>query len=519
MNATMIITLCLIICFFALMICIGVRSRKHAKDVNGFVLGSRSVGPWLSAFAFGTSYFSAVIFVGYAGQFGWNFGVASTWIGLGNAFIGSLLAWSVLGRRTRIMTQHLESKTMPDFFGARFNSRKLKVAASFITFIFLIPYTASLYNGLSRLFSMAFNGVDYSICVIIMAVLTGVYVLIGGYMATATNDFIQGLIMLVGIVAVIAAVLNDNGGLMEAFKGLATGSNGGWEYASFLGPNPIFLLFVVILTSLGTWGLPQMVGKFYAIKNEDSIKKGTVISTLFAIVVAGGCYFLGGFGRLYNVDVQAEGYDAVIPTMLSTLSPIIIAIIIVLVLSASMSTLSSLVLTSGSTITLDFIEPLKKNGLTEKKKMLIMRIFIVIFIVISAVIAIVQANNKILFIAQMMGVSWGALAGAFLAPFLYGLYWKKTTKAAVVCSFIWGVGLEVVQLLISLGTFSVEGVPVLSFVFTNSLYSGVIAMVGGLIIVPIVSLLTKKTTPLNVDDMFKCYYTKKTVDVTDSLGE
>lgn len=518
----MIISTVLIVVFFALMIFIGINTRKHATDVNGFVLGSRSVGPWLSAFAFGTSYFSAVIFVGYAGQFGWNFGLASTWIGLGNAFIGSLLAWVILGRRTRVMTQHLSSKTMPDFFGARFKSNKLKVAASFITFVFLIPYTASLYNGLSRLFSMAYNSVDYSVCVIVMAVLTGIYVLIGGYMAAAVNDFIQGLIMLFGITLVIGSVLNNNGGLLEAMKSLSqVEGDAGWAgaYSSFLGPNPTFLLFVVLLTSLGTWGLPQMVGKFYAIKNEDSIKKGTVISTFFAIIVAGGCYFLGGFGRLYDIDVKTEGFDAVIPAMLATLSPFVIGIVVMLVLSASMSTLSSLVLTSGSTITLDFIEPLSGKKMEEKKKMLIMRIFIVIFIVISAVIAIFQAKSKNMFIAQMMGVSWGALAGAFLAPFLYGLYWKKTTKAAVAVSFVYGVGLEIIQLLVSLKVLDVSGIPFVSFVFTNSLYSGVFAMVGGLVIVPLVSVLTKGTLPKDVDRMFDCYKDTKTVEVTDSLGK
>ena len=519
MNATMIITLALILVFFSVMIWIGLRSKKHAASVNGFVLGSRSVGPWLSAFAFGTSYFSAVIFVGYAGQFGWQFGLASTWIGLGNAFIGSLLAWVILGRRTRIMTQHLSSKTMPDFFGSRFNSKPLKIIASVITFVFLIPYTASLYNGLSRLFSIAFAGVDYSVCVIVMAALTAVYVMIGGYMATAINDFIQGLIMIGGIVAVVLAVLNDNGGLQAAIASLATSGNGGWEYASFFGPQPLFLLFVVLLTSLGTWGLPQMVGKFYAIKNEDSIKKGTVISTLFAIIVAGGCYFLGGFGRLYDVNVAADGFDAIIPKMLSTLPPVLIGIVIVLVLSASMSTLSSLVLTSSSTITLDFLSPIFKKEFSEKKKMLTMRLFILVFIVISAVIAIVQANHKILFIAQMMGVSWGALAGAFLAPFLYGLYSKRTTKAAVAVSFAFGVGMEIVQLLVSLGAISFEGNAFFGFIFKNSLYSGVFAMLGGLVLVPLVSLLTRKTLPENVDAMFSCYHTVRTVEVTDSLGD
>ena len=171
----MVLQILLIVTFFAIMVSVGLYCRRHATDVNGFVLGGRAVGPWLTAFAFGTSYFSAVIFVGYAGQFGWSFGMASTWIGLGNAFIGSLLAWSVLGRRTRIMTQYLDSKTMPDFFGRRFDSKNLRVVASVIVFVFLIPYTASLYNGLSRLFGMAFN-IDYSVCVIVMLLVVRVLI-------------------------------------------------------------------------------------------------------------------------------------------------------------------------------------------------------------------------------------------------------------------------------------------------------------------------------------------------------
>ena len=294
-----VLSVIMLIIFFAVMIIVGLYTRNRARNVEGFVLGSRSVGPWMTAFAFGTSYFSAVIFVGYAGQFGWNFGLASTWAGLGNAFIGSLLAWNILGRRTRIMTQHLDAKTMPDFFGKRFGSVNMKVIASFIVFVFLIPYTASLYNGLSSLFGLVFD-VPYWAVIALMAVLTGIYVIFGGYMATAVNDFIQGIIMLFGICAVIGSVLNSNGGFMEAVRSLSEVPAEGWQggaFTSFLGPDPLALLFVVLLTSLGTWGLPQMVNKFYAIKSEGDIHKGTVISTVFAIIVAGGCYFLGGFGR------------------------------------------------------------------------------------------------------------------------------------------------------------------------------------------------------------------------------
>ena len=244
--------LILLVAYFALMVGIGLYCRKHATDVNGFVLGGRSVGPWLTAFAYGTSYFSAVVFVGYAGQFGWKYGIAATWAGIGNAIIGSLLAWVVLGRRTRIMTQHLDSATMPQFFGQRYGSQALKIVASVIIFIFLIPYTASLYNGLSRLFGMAFN-IDYSVCIILMAVLTAIYVIAGGYMATAINDFIQGIIMLFGISTIILAVLKSKGGFLAALDGLArvsdeTVSTAPGIFASFFGPDPLNLMFVVILT-------------------------------------------------------------------------------------------------------------------------------------------------------------------------------------------------------------------------------------------------------------------------------
>ncbi len=489
----------MLILFFSVMIGVGIYCRKHATDVNGFVLGGRSVGPWLTAFAYGTSYFSAVIFIGYAGQFGWRFGLASTWIGIGNAIIGSLLAWVVLGRRTRVMTQHLESKTMPEFFENRFDSKLLKIVASIIVFVFLIPYTASLYNGLSRLFGMAFN-LDYTVCIIAMAVLTGVYVIAGGYMATAINDFIQGIVMIVGIILVIAAVLKSNGGFTEALDALARVSDEAVSdtpgvFASFFGPDPFGLLCVVILTSLGTWGLPQMVQKFYAIKNEKAIETGTIISTVFAVIVAGGCYFLGGFGRLYDIDVASMGYDAIIPAMIERLAPILIAIVVILVLSASMSTLSSLVLASSSTLTLDLIKDNIVKKMDEKKQVLIMRVFIVIFIAISAIIAVVQYKSNVTFIAQLMGISWGALAGAFLAPFIYSLYWKGVTKLSVIVNFIFGCGIMVANMLCKAA---------FPTILQSPINCGAFAMLAGLIIVPVVSLITPKLSRDKVDSVFAC---------------
>lgn len=506
----MLIKIVFVVIFFIVMVGVGLYSRKQARSVDGFVLGGRQVGPWLTAFAYGTSYFSAVVFVGYAGQFGWKYGLSSTWIGVGNAVIGSLLAWLVLGKRTKLLTQHIGSRTMPDFFGTRFNSQNLRVVASVIAFVFLIPYTAGVYKGISTLFEMGF-GIPYEYCVVFMAAFTAVYVILGGYKATAINDFIQGIIMLFGIVVVIMAVLNTQGGLCSAVGKMAEipsdadpTINGG--FASLWGSDPYNLLGVVVLTSLGTWGLPQMVGKFYSITDEKAIRRGTIISTLFAFIIAGGCYFLGGFGRLFGVPpVLPNGkldFDSIIPTMLETLPDALIALVVLLVLSASMSTLASLVLTSSSTMTLDLIYRDKKandaevrggeiddtvEGNIERRKVIVMRLLIIFFIAISLFIAL----NPPTFIAQLMGISWGALAGAFLAPFMLGLYCKGVTTASVWACFVWGVGLTVGNMLL--------GNPV------SPINCGAIAMTGGFAVVALFSLFTPKMNRQTVDQMFECY--------------
>lgn len=346
-----------------------------------------------------------------------------------------------------------------------------------------------------------------------MAVFTGIYVILGGYMATAINDFIQGIIMLVGICAVIGSVLGGQGGLIEAIRKMAEipsdieitmGQPG--AFTSFLGPDPLNLLGVVILTSLGTWGLPQMVGKFYAIKDEKSINTGTVISTVFAVIISGGCYFLGGFGRLFdNPSVYDETgavvFDGIVPYMLSTLPDILIGIVVVLVLSASMSTLASLVLTSSSTLTLDLLKDNVVKNMDEKKQVKTMQILVVFFIVLSVVIALDPPT----FIAQLMGISWGALAGAFLAPFMYGLYWKGVTRAAVWASFAAGVGITVSNMYFHY--------------IASPINAGAAAMIAGLIVVPVVSIVTPKLQKEKVDEIFLCYEEKVMISKKRSLEE
>lgn len=494
----MVAKIALLAIFFAVTLALGIFYKKKIRSMDDFVLGGRNVGPWLTAFSYGTSYFSAVVFIGYSGQFGWSFGISAFWIGIANALLGSLAAWVILGKRTRTMTKHLGAATMPDFFSKRYNSRALKLVSALIIFIFLVPYSASVYKGLSGIFSMAF-GIDFKYCIIGMALLTCFYVVLGGYMAAAANNFVQGIIMLGGIVAVVMAVLNGKGGFTEAITSLsqievasgAAGEGMKGAYTSMFGPEPLNLIGVMILTSLGTWGLPQMVHKFYTIDSEKSITKGAIISTIFAFVVAGGSYFIGGFGRLYveagKGGAPSVAFDEIMPNMLDGVLPdILMGLVIVLVLSASMSTLSSLVISSASTLTVDFIKGFFKKDMKDKQQMLLTRAFCVLFMVISVVLALSPGT----LISNLMAISWGALSGAFLAPFMYGLYSKKITNASVWVSFAAGIGFIVFNLFANI-------MPGTS--------AGAVSMLITLVLVPIVSLFTPKPDKDLIDKCFECY--------------
>lgn len=423
---------------------ISVYAHKKADNLNKFMLGGRNVGPWMSAFAYGTSYFSAVIFIGYAGRLGWSFGIAATWIGIGNALIGNLLAWKVLGNRTREMTMRLRAYTMPELIEKRYGSFGLKIATSCVIFVFLVPYSASVYQGLAYLFENVM-GLPFELSMIVMACLTGLYLLVGGYIATTLSDFIQGIIMLAGVGVIVTFVVKRAGGMTTALFEL--GQLDGGVYTSATGPDLWGLVSLIIMTSIGSWGLPQMVHKFYAIKSAAAVRRGTIISTVFAFIVAGGAYFSGTFGRviLGNRPPMTNGaidLDMVMPTILTEAVPqALLGLIVMLVLAASMSTLTSVVLASSGTIALDLVKGVFKPDMSPKKSQALVRALCGIFIMLSLVLAF----RKDTAILTLMSFSWGTVAGVLLPPYLYGLYWKGATRAGAWSSIITGLGVSMLS--------------------------------------------------------------------------
>ena len=419
--------------FVCVMVAVGVYSRRRTATVNDFFLGGRDVGPWLSAFAYGTTYFSAVLFVGYAGKIGFGFGLSSLWIAVGNALVGSLLAWLVLAKPLRTMTARLDAMTVPAFLSRRFGSDGLKIAAALVIFVFLVPYSASVYTGLAYLFEEVF-GLDFTIALWGMAALTAVYLVLGGYIAVARNDLIQGVVMIVGVVFMVGYVIRapEVGGLssgIDRLREMTPAAAAAWpawdlspfSWTAFLQSPAVVLASFVILTSLGPWGLPQMVHKFYAIRDLSVVRPAIVISTVFALVMTLGAYLTGALSRLFPgiPELAADKqFDVIMPTVLTQALPeCLFALILLLVLSASMSTLAGLVMISGSAITVDLVQGRIKKDLGKRGAVSLLRVLIV----------------------NLMALSWGVVAGAFLGPIVWGALWRRTTRASVWVTMVFSL--------------------------------------------------------------------------------
>ncbi|MDR2143996.1 MAG: sodium transporter [Treponema sp.] len=470
-----------LVVFLALMTGIGIWGMKKTKNLGDFFLGGRTLGPWVSAIAYGTSYFSAVIFIGFAGTQGWQFGLNALWIALGNAIIGAGAAWIVLARRTRRMTQNLDTMTMPEFLQERYGAKHLKPVAASIIFFFLLPYSASVFKGLGHLFEAVF-GIPYDVALLVMIAFTGVYLILGGYFAIAVTDFVQGIIMFAGAAMMILVISGKGGGLAEMIGKASEAYNA--HIAPEQRPAILTIASLVFMTSFGTWGLPQMTQKFYAIKNEKVISKAAIVTTVFALMIGVAAYLTGAFSHVFFDSASGPktagggiAYDLIVPALLTGQLTgnlqILLALILLLVLSASMSTLSSLVLVSSSSVAID-LYPSKADPETGKdRSVAMMRFLSGVFIVISYFISRFQIG----IIVYLMSLSWGVVSGAFAAPYILGLYSKRVTKAGAYAGLFAGAATMIV-LFFALGS-------------SRSPLAASIAILVPFIVVPAVSAFTR----------------------------
>ncbi len=301
-------------------------------------------------------------------------------------------------------------------------------------------------------------------------------------------DFIQGTIMIAGSLLLVAFVLNRAAGFNAAGLSGALERVGTVHAAQPPSSPPAWLglLSLVVLTSVGPLGLPQMVQKFYSIKSERMIPKAAVVCTVFSLVCTFGAYFSGALTRVFYSAEQVKqiGADNLMPTLINDLLPSALTLIILLlILSASMSTLSSLVLVSSSAVAIDLAGG--ADALGERKSTLLLRFLCALFVGISLLIALKPWT----FIVNMMSISWGTVTGAFIAPYLYGLLWKGATKAGawasmlsgLTCSLGLSIGLSAWWAARTGQAFSL-GTPWVPF-------AGAVSMLVPLLVMPAVSLI------------------------------
>lgn len=499
----MFIKVAMVMLYVAVVVGLSIYTRKKTQTVDDFVVGNRSVGPWMSAFSFGTTYFSAVLLIGFAGKVGWGYGLSALWIAFGNAIIGTYLAWKILGTKTREMTSRLNVLTMPSFLEARYDSLNMKIVASLIIFVFFIPYAASVFMGLSYLFEQVF-AIPYIVALLLMTLLTGIYLVLGGYVAVTLIDFVQGLVMIAGIVLMVHFVAGNEavGGFMQGYKTLkfidpafiSPQSSSGW----------VGLISLVILTSLGTWGLPQMVQKFYGIKSQEVIPIATKVSTAFALLITGGAYYVGSTGHLFFAELPVfngmSTPDLIMPTIIGqTLPDLVGVLILILVMSASVSTLSALVLVASSSVSIDLIKGAINPNISEKSTMKLLRILCVVFVIICLLIAL----NPPGIIMRLMALSWGTVAGAFLAPYLYGLFWAGTTRTGAWAGMITGLIISIGgYLILNFSPAFIDPQVMLLLKGWGTPFFGSLAMILPLAVVPIVSTMTASYSHEHIDRIY-----------------
>jgi len=421
---------------------IGYLGLKKARTFTDYFLGGRSVGPWMSAFTYAAAYFSAVLFIGFAGKVGWGFGLSGLWIAAGNAVIGVLGVWGLLGNRIRRMSVELQVTTMPEFLEKRYDSRFLKLVASLAVFIFLVPYSAAVFIGLAYLFKANF-GLPFATALLFMGLFTAFYLVLGGYKSMTMIDVVFGMIMCLGSAVLIASTLQKSGGFGRLTAGLAgidprltaaVGPGGAW---------PLFAL--VFLTSVAPFAMPQLVQKFYAIKDERAIHRGMIASTAFAALIAGAAYFTGAAARLFLSPETAPGafaggkpvFDVLMPEFLAkVVPPSLSMLMMLLILSASMSTLAALILISSSSVVKDLYAGFINPAVPDRSLTRLMRIMSAVFILFSVVLAYLRPAT----IVAILSVSWGAIGSFFLGPFVWGLISKKVTRFGAIGSAVLGLG-------------------------------------------------------------------------------
>lgn len=425
----MLVYVIVLVVYLGLLVAIGVVTSGRSRNAGDFAIGGRSVGPWVTALSFVAAYYSSVVIIG-GGAFGWKFGLSTLWVGAGNVLIGTTLAWIILGRRIRRFTENLDAMTLPGFFSGRYASPETRIFSAAATALFLIIYNVSVLKGMANSFEVLMD-LPYWAGVVISGTVILFYTAVGGYLAVVYTSFVQALVMIAALVLLTFMSLQKVGGMAALADKLNTvdpglvNTPGVWGWAG--------LISFTLIVSLGTWGMPQLLVRFYSIKNDKMLRLGTVIVTIGASVALLP-YLNGAVARV--LVPQLDSADQAIPALTAlVLNDWGGALFLAGVVAAGMSTFAGVLIIISSSMVRDVWITGLGRQLTPGAELKANRIMSLAVGLISLLIALKPPA----LVLVLTAFSWAVIASTNLWPLLFGLYWKRTSAKATFWSMIAGV--------------------------------------------------------------------------------
>ena len=487
------------IVYILLMVIIGIIYSKKTQDSADYFLGGRGLGAWVGAMSAQASDMSGWMLMGLPGSI-YLLGTGEIWVSIG-LLIGTTLNWLIIsGRLRRYTIRANNSVTLPEYFTNRFHDERktLLLVSSIVIVIFFLVYTASALSSGAKLFNIVF-GLDYRLALLIGTVVILLYTFLGGFMAVCTTDLIQGLLMLVMVLAVpiILLFVMDPSALGATLD--ASGVEGG--VANYLNPftsgdGNISAVSIIsgLAWGLGYCGMPHILVRFMAIKDEKTLNKSKGIAIVWVILSLVLVSILAILGRAYLFDrtgellADSENVVVVIVKELFTNQfaiPFIAGIFLCAILAAIMSTADSQLLVTASAVSKDiYADVICKNKEVDEKKVLkISRVVVIIVAVIAFAIAW-DPNSSIM---ALVSDAWAGFGAAFGPVVVLSLFWKRTNKVGALCGIIGGAATVIIWDYIPLVGGQTIG-------DATGLYSLLIGFIVGLLAVAIGSLCSKAPT-------------------------
>lgn len=428
--------------FAAVFIFLGYLGYKKTKTAEDYYVAGRKMGPIVIAFSYGATFISAVALIGFSGISA-IYGHSLLWLAFLNIFVGILIAFIFYGFRTRKMGISLKALTLPELLGNRFNSIKLQATSGLIIAFFIIFYATAVFLAIATLFEVTF-GIPYWVCVVVFTLIVGLYLLIGGLYAVMWTHAVQGIVMVVGMLILAIGIYSMLGGIGPAHEAAAaltpealssigspaaSQAPNGLTSMPSVGSAPFMLLLTLVFgVGIGVLAQPQLVVRYLSAKDEKSLRRAIPYGGIFILLMT---FLAFSIGPLCNVLMVNEGLmfpdspDKVVPLIVNELFPTWFVILFLFaILSAAMSTASSLFHTAGASFGRDFCEKGIMKKCDEKKSLLITRIATLIIVVLTLILSL----NPPDVVAILTSFFFGLMACTFLAPYTLMLYWKKTSR-------------------------------------------------------------------------------------------